>query len=386
MSAREVILLVDDDRTITEGLALLLERAGRTTIICADVETAEMMLARYDVTHLISDVQFSGAFGFEGLHFLARARKQNPECRIVLITGRASSELRANAMANGADALLAKPFTLEELEVALAVDGCEDDATEPHQTIHVPSLDEILNGDIVEMVYQPIVLLEGEHPFAFEALARVRGGWPAGSPADLFGYANKRGALSQLNLLTIERAIEGTKELPGNATLFINVDPSTFEQKALPRVIAAAAGRANFPLSRLVLEITERCALNPETIQPQLDELRAQGVRFALDDHGSAYSHLSLMNQVTPSFIKISQTFGTGLEQDPSKERIVAHIASLARDFGCRTVVEGVETADTARAAAALGIELAQGWHFGRPHAAPHWQHDQIYTDGSQLS
>jgi EAL domain-containing protein (putative c-di-GMP-specific phosphodiesterase class I) len=103
------------------------------------------------------------------------------------------------------------------------------------------------------------------------------------------------------------------------------------------------------------------------------DELRELGLRFALDDHGSAYSHLSLINRIKPSFIKMSQTFGTDFENDPTKERIVRHTVSLARDFGCEMILEGVESAETARAAALIGVTLAQGFHFGRPRAAGHW-------------
>ena len=60
MSAREYVLIIDDDPAITEALAMLLDEDGRTTIICSDVESAEIMLARYPVTHVLTDVQFSG--------------------------------------------------------------------------------------------------------------------------------------------------------------------------------------------------------------------------------------------------------------------------------------------------------------------------------------
>ena len=58
---------------------------------------------------------------------------------------------------------------------------------------------------------------------------------------------------------------------------------------------------------------------------------------------------------------------------DDTKERIVRHTVSLANDFDCETILEGVESAHTALAAAAMGVTLAQGFHFGRPSAAGHW-------------
>lgn len=372
MSAREHVLLIDDDRVVAEGLSLLLERDGRTTIVCSDIESAEMVLARYPITHVVSDVQFSGSFGFEGLHFLSRIRAHRSQCRIILMTGNASHELRAAAAGLGAAAVLQKPFDCEELERALA---STSDGGGEYELLTVPPIDEVLYGGLLSSVYQPIVRLgDGGSFFGFEALTRITGAWAAGGPAELFDYAHRRARLADLNLAALGNSVAGAAALPDDAALFINVDPSVFNGGNLTNTVRAAAARYAFPLPRVVLEITERSAFGSDGAAFRaLDELRACGVRFALDDHGSAYSHLAAINAIQPSFIKISQTFGTGFERDDTRVRIVRHVVALARDFGCRTVLEGVESAATAQAAAELGIELAQGYHFGRPSAASHW-------------
>ncbi|MEO8380600.1 MAG: EAL domain-containing response regulator [Acidobacteriota bacterium] len=367
MNAREQILLIDDDTAITEGLALLLEREGRSTIVCSDIESAELMLSRLPITHIITDVQFSGPFGFEGLHFLERMRLLHPESRIILMTGYNSDELRTTAMRLGAVAVLSKPFTQEDVDRALASTPADDGA---YEIVRVETLDELLDQGMVTSTFQPIVRIEGEtvHPFAFEALTRIRGGWPGGGPAELFDYADRRGRLADLNLRAIASATREAGRLPEPSLLFINVDPIVFHQPDFQSRLRAGTEASDFPLNRLVLEITERSGFGENGPPPQLfEDLRAEGVRFALDDHGSAYSHLSAIHLVLPSFIKISQTFGTGFERDATRVNIVRHVATLARDLGCRPILEGIETWDTALAAAALGIELLQGYHFGRP-------------------
>jgi EAL domain-containing protein (putative c-di-GMP-specific phosphodiesterase class I) len=80
-----------------------------------------------------------------------------------------------------------------------------------------------------------------------------------------------------------------------------------------------------------------------------------------------AYSHLPMLDQVRPSFLKISQHFGTAFESDPTKMKIVRNLLSLARDFECDLIVEGIEHAATAVAAERLGIKYAQGFYFHRP-------------------
>ena len=370
MSPRPNILVIDDDPEIASALAMLLDRDGRTVILCSDVESAELALLHHPVTHVLSDVQFSGPFGFEGLHFLTRIRAQRPACRIVLMTGLVNETLHDVAMRFGAAAVLAKPFELRELEEALRLD---DAAAGPYEVVRVPPLDEVLRGGLLGTAYQPIVTLE-RAVFGFEALTRVQGAWARGGVIELFDYAAKRQRLAELNLAALESAVTHGRTLPAHAALFINVDPMAFDGGEVVDVLRAAASRNAFPLSRVVLELTERSGfVDYATALRAFDELHAEGVRFALDDHGSAYSHLSLIDRIRPSFIKISHAFGTGFETDTMRSRVVRHIVALAHDFGCSTILEGIESPATACAAAVAGIDLAQGYYFGRPAPASHW-------------
>lgn len=371
MSAREIILIADDNEHVTDAMAMLLARRGRTTILCSDVESAELMLPRAPLTHVVTDVQFSGPFGYEGLRFLDRVHARLPECRVGLITGQPSETLRTTALAHGAHAVLAKPFTIEELEGFL---GTSPGGGGDYEVVRVPSLDEILAGDHLQTAFQPIVEIApaGNSVIAFEALARIRGGWPAGGPAQLFDYASRLGRLRDLNLASITHALAAAAMLPASASIFLNVDPIAFGPE-LARVVETAAARAGISLFRIVLEITERSDFPDHRITTLFHSLRAKGIRFALDDHGSAYSHLALIDELRPSFVKIGNTFGTNLEEDETHRRIVRHTVSLAREFGCQTILEGIESAETADAAVSLDVDLAQGYFYGRPDTVSHW-------------
>jgi EAL domain-containing protein (putative c-di-GMP-specific phosphodiesterase class I)/ActR/RegA family two-component response regulator len=367
------ILIVDDDPTIVGALAVLLERPGRTIVTCSDVESAELTLARQPITHLLTDVQFSGQFGYEGLHFVSRVRSIRPGCRVILMTGFATDALRTEAIAHGAAAVLSKPFTSKDLETALGATTLS--AGEPSRLLEVQSIDQILRNGTLDMIFQPIVRLDvGETTYGFEALARVRNEWPAGGPAELFAYASRCSKIADLNLGASACAIREARQLTSDATLFLNVDPGALELPEFTEAFRRAAAAAGIGLDRIVIEITERSGFSDENRAGAVfDELRADGIRFALDDVGSAWSHLGLMSRIQPSFLKISSMFGTGSERDGAKRRIVRNVLSLARDFGCSTILEGIETRDTANAAVDLGIELGQGYFFGRPQPAPYW-------------
>jgi EAL domain-containing protein (putative c-di-GMP-specific phosphodiesterase class I) len=372
---RQYLLLADDDHAITEALSYTLECPGRTVILCSDVDAAEIALTRFPVTHFVTDVQFSGNFGFEGLHFLGRVRALAPQCRIVMITGNASSALCQEAAVHGAS-VLAKPFETPELEEALRGPGetFATSADSPYEVIRIPSIANILSGDGLSIAFQPIVRLtpDGSTTFAYEALTRVTGTWADG-PAMLFEYAERRGKLPELNIVAMTRAIREASVLSDDAAIFINIDPLTFCRPQFVPSLYSAAIAANMPLQRIVLEITERSGFTGDDAGPIFDELHSVGVRFALDDHGSAYSHLGQISRIRPSFIKISNTFGTAFEEDETKQRIVRHTIALARDFGCETILEGIESGATARAAVHEGVRLAQGFHFSAARAASHW-------------
>ena len=120
--------------------------------------------------------------------------------------------------------------------------------------------------------------------------------------------------------------------------------------------IFSQARAAGVGLDRLVLEITEQGSLiNTPAVIKTLNDLRAQGIRFAFDDVGVAYSHLPLMDEVRPSFLKVSQHFGTGFEKDPTRTKIVMNLLSLATDFNCDLILEGIQDESTATMAAPIG-------------------------------
>lgn len=217
---------------------------------------------------------------------------------------------------------------------------------------------------------QPIVSLGDHEVFASEALARVQG--PEIDLATLFDKAVERGRSTYLNLIAIQSALRAAPRVAPDALLFINADPSVLCLPQLPAIIRREAEESDFPLSRLIVEITERCPFGDIPVAEKvLDELRADGVRFALDDFCSGHSHVYLLETIRPSFIKIARGVGTGFEESKTRTTIVRHIASFARDVDCRTIIEGVETAITAEAARALGIDYAQGFLFGAPIAPP---------------
>ncbi len=115
-----MILLVDDDPSITASLALLLKRGGHETLSVAAPEDAVAMAARQDCRLVIQDMNFSRATtGGEGLELLARIKAARPELPVILLTAWGSISLAVAGMKAGAADFVTKPWSNEQLMQAV---------------------------------------------------------------------------------------------------------------------------------------------------------------------------------------------------------------------------------------------------------------------------
>lgn len=357
----QTVLIVDDDPIIADALAMALERRGRELIVCSDLESAEIVIERMPVAAVITDVRLSSPFRYEGLDFIAHIRRYAPESTIVLMTGAHTRELEAEAFARGAAAVLAKPFELSAVEKLLPAPASDEDAA----TLRMPAFEEIVGGNKLFPAVQPIVRLDDGTlaPYAYESLARCRTAGPLAMPDALFEYAERKGRVAELELACIRATFAQCGNLP---RLFLNLHPLVILDERLPQVLEESRGA--MAAGQIVLEITEQQPLGEaRRVARQCAALRALGYSFALDDVGVAYSHLTHIDEIRPSFLKVSQHFGTSFEEDATRRKIVTNILSLARELGCQLVLEGIETDATREAAQLAGIPLGQGFLFGRP-------------------
>lgn len=368
----QLVLIVDDDVMVTEGLAMGLEREGRTIITCNDLESAQLIVERMRPSHIVTDVRMSGPFGFEGLDFIRYAKRYTPESRVILMTGDAPEALQLEAAERGAVAFLRKPFEIHELEgvLNLLASSPGSSGASASRVIRVPLLDEIIESEALHPFFQPIVTLDGKwSQVGYEALARYRSDSPLRNPEMMFKYALRKDRVCDLEVACVRRSVRAGTRLASVGPLFLNTHPDVFAcGPRLQDAIVSEARQAGVPLNQIVLEITEQSSLSEhKSALEVIRDLQAVGVRFAFDDVGVAYSHLPLIDKIRPAFLKVSQHFGTHFEMDSTKMKIVMNLLSLARDFNCELILEGIEDASTAEAAADLRIPLGQGFFFGYP-------------------
>jgi diguanylate cyclase (GGDEF)-like protein/PAS domain S-box-containing protein len=276
--------------------------------------------------------------------------------------------------------------SVEAAEVRALVVGAEQGDELLAAALTAPSLTQIAaraeHADLLPLfadelnafrsVYQPIVALGNSNRtplvVGYEALLRAEG--PAGPvmPDELFGAAAAAGWLHVLDRVGRTTALRGAAGWLGDAQLFVNFLPTTiYRPEVCLRTTEQAAKAAGLRLDQVVFEVTESERITDvDHLAEVFAYYRERGCRVALDDLGAGYSSLNLLVRLQPDVVKLDKDI---VQQLPGavSAAVVAAVVDITHSYGGQVLAECIETAEQADAARELGVDLGQGWFFGRP-------------------
>jgi diguanylate cyclase (GGDEF)-like protein/PAS domain S-box-containing protein len=226
-----------------------------------------------------------------------------------------------------------------------------------------------LSGDQFVLHYQPIVRLCDGSVRAYEALLRwqhpQRGLLQPGQFLDVVLDSEYESPVTDW---VLRRAAADAARLGDTCRVSVNLSSLQVGRRDLPDVVQSALDEAGLSPDRLVLELTEDRLLSRSDGPQLLARLGELGVSMAIDDFGTGYAGLGYLQRFpTLDVVKLDRSFVAGLGKDPVSEHIVRSVVGLAAGCGLQLVTEGVETEQQAALLRDLGVELAQGYLFGRP-------------------
>ncbi|MDM7859413.1 EAL domain-containing protein [Alteromonas sp. ASW11-36] len=225
-----------------------------------------------------------------------------------------------------------------------------------------------------ETWYQPIVCAQSsaEQPtiFAHEGLFRIRDETGSIVPPQLaFQLAESSDLLFSLDLVARRSAVENAakSKLPGK--LFINFNPSSIYDPAYClRATAAAIHTLGMKPEDIVFEVTEtHKASDLNHLKGILAFYRSAGFQVALDDIGSGWSGLNLLQRLRPDYVKIDMDLVRDIHRDDFKQNIVNSLIRIAKNTAIKVIAEGVETAEEAEWLHNANADYLQGYLFGKP-------------------
>ncbi len=223
----------------------------------------------------------------------------------------------------------------------------------------------------LSMAYQPIVTLDANHTVVgAEPLLR----WTtevgdAISPADFLPMAKALGLSTRLNQRVIEMVLRDLKPvLSGEREICVtlNLEPEEFADASKREALMGRVAAAGVPPHRIAIEVNEIDAADRQ-LRPAIWDLKQRGFRISIDDFGIGGGDSEYLSSLNPDLVKLNRRFVSLSGNGGPVSGLVAELVRLAKKCNGRIVMVGIENADVARRASALGADLGQGSHWHKP-------------------
>ncbi len=237
------------------------------------------------------------------------------------------------------------------------------------------SLNLIIAKQEMTTLFQPIMDVQSNETFAFEALNRPFQTNLFKNP-DIFyefvGTTNRVFLFECLcRNLSLIRYDARRQQMASNKnfTLFINIHPNILLDKNYHSGETLALLKSlNIEPEQVVFELTERSAvIDFEEFSRVLSHYRAQGFRIAVDDVGSGYNSLKTLIYLKPEFIKLDRSLIQNINDHPAQQQLLTVILNYAIQSGTKVIAEGIETNEEYEFIQSAGVHYAQGYAIGRP-------------------
>jgi diguanylate cyclase (GGDEF)-like protein len=229
----------------------------------------------------------------------------------------------------------------------------------------------IQRGELL-LHYQPKADLRSGRVVGLEALVR----WDHPERGLLLSdefvpLAEPTGLIGPLTRYVIDEALRESRNWRDagiDLHIAVNLSARNLEDARLPDLVARSLGRWGLEPEALELEITESAILQePVRVLEVVTRLAGMGVRLMIDDFGTGYSSLAYLRRLPVQALKIDKSFVQGMLREENDAVIVRSTIDLGRNLGLEVVAEGVESAELWGRLAALGCDVAQGFHLSHP-------------------
>ena len=232
---------------------------------------------------------------------------------------------------------------------------------------------EIINKELIEIHFQPIVSIRSKKLYAFEALTRCTYKGEVIPPYELFKLAIDANLNLELDVLTRNKSIEKFKKyyLENNELiLFLNFEPSlinNFDAQEQNYCFTQAIDNVEIPYKNFILEIKEDEISNTKALKEFCAYYKELGFAIALDDFGTGNSTFDRINVIKPDLIKIDKSLFVDTKNNHINREIIKSIARMGHNLGIRVLAEGVEDEDAICLALKSNVNLFQGYYFSKP-------------------
>lgn len=235
----------------------------------------------------------------------------------------------------------------------------------------IRELERALTENRIDAYYQPVVSLEDNRLWGFEALCRLTKLDATVLTASAFHEATSDVSVAVTltrRMLSIVAGDMARWRRLGLDVPFVSVNLTSadFHRGNLEEEVCALFDEAGAPLNRLALEVTESVHMGrrDHVVARTIASLRARGLRVALDDFGTGFASLTHLLAVPVDVIKIDRSFVERLSPDGPGAAIIEGLLGISARLGITVVAEGVESEEQAQHLREIGCRFGQGYLF----------------------
>lgn len=357
---------VDFSYSASGGLDILRDPSTRSDVVIVDLEMPEM-----------DGVQLINCIASESL------------CSAVIIVSAKPPSLIASvavmAESQGMKVLgsLQKPLDTAKLLSAFKAfnKACSPDESRVAVDYCITTKDLMKGISKKEFVsfYQPKVRLQDMTVSGVEALARWNHpDYGIVSPYYFIEKMEKKNLIDALTLQLLDLSLEHKQQwndLGVPLELSINLSPYSLSNTGFTDWVYDHVCAFNILPEQITFEITENALLGDlaKAIQT-LARLRLKGFNIAIDDYGTGFANAEQLSRIPATILKLDRSMIAGVDCKPQLEKVLHSTVKLAVDLGMETVAEGVETEAELMIVQGFGVDLIQGYYFGKPMPATEFE------------
>jgi len=235
-----------------------------------------------------------------------------------------------------------------------------------------------IDGDQLEVHYQPQIDTKSQQIIGFEAL--VRWNHPEKgllSAKDFITVAEQSGLIREIGARVLEEACtqyqswRHTQLITSNhVRMSVNVSALQIRSGNFVETIDEIFAKTGMQPDHLELEVTESTLIDDlDHFVRILNDLDNRGISIAMDDFGTGFASYRHLQHLPVHHLKIDRGFIARIQEDERDLEIVSSMITMAKALGLYVTAEGVELFEQAELLKDIDCDRMQGYFFARPDA-----------------
>lgn len=234
---------------------------------------------------------------------------------------------------------------------------------------HIP---QALANKEFEIVYQPKVGIHDHKLKGAEALVRWRMDGKFIPPSLFVPICESAGLIQQLDFYILNQVCNTIdtwiQQGLNPVKISVNFSKQNFTMPDIGKRICNIVDNWQIPHELIEIEFTETAYNEDERmLDKAIRVLNDKGFTASIDDFGSGYSSLSLLQNLKFDVLKLDKSLIDTILQNPQSKIVVTNIVRMAKELNMEIVAEGVETKETLQVLKELDCDLIQGYFFDKP-------------------